>query len=62
MLDTARRLNPRIETVVRTHTDSEAELLRREKVGAVCMGEHELANAMIRHVLAKHEMADHISH
>ena len=51
MLDVARRLNPHIETVVRTHTDEEAELLRRDKVGAVFMGEHELANSMIEHVL-----------
>ena len=51
MLDTARRLNPHIETIVRTHTDEEAELLRRDKVGAVFMGEHELANSMIEHVL-----------
>jgi CPA2 family monovalent cation:H+ antiporter-2 len=51
MIDTASRLNPRVETVVRTHTDSEADLLRREKVGGVFMGEHELARAMIRHVL-----------
>ena len=51
MLDVARRLNPGIETIVRTHSDSEADLLRREKVGGVFMGEHELARAMIRHVL-----------
>jgi voltage-gated potassium channel Kch len=53
MLDTARRLNPAIETVARTHSDSEAELLRRERVDAVFMGEHELALGMIRHVLAR---------
>ena len=51
MLDIARRLNPHIETVVRTHTDEEAELLRKDRVSAVFMGEHELANSMIEHVL-----------
>jgi K+:H+ antiporter len=51
MIDIARRLNPRIDTIVRTHTDEEAELLRRDKVGRVFMGEHELANSMIAHVL-----------
>jgi CPA2 family monovalent cation:H+ antiporter-2 len=51
MLDTARRLNPKIETVVRTHSDSDAELLRRERVGGVFMGEHELARGMIDYVL-----------
>ena len=51
MLDIARRLNPAIETVVRTHSDGEAELMRKEKVSRVFMGEHELARGMIRHVL-----------
>jgi CPA2 family monovalent cation:H+ antiporter-2 len=51
MLDIARRLNPKIETVVRTHSDGEAELLKKEKVSRVFMGEHELARGMTRHVL-----------
>jgi CPA2 family monovalent cation:H+ antiporter-2 len=51
MIDIARRLNPRIQTIVRTHTDEEAELLRRDKVSQVFMGENELANSMIQHVL-----------
>jgi CPA2 family monovalent cation:H+ antiporter-2 len=55
MIDIARRLNPRIYTIVRTHTDEEAELLRRDRVSQVLMGEHELATSMIEHVLAKAE-------
>jgi CPA2 family monovalent cation:H+ antiporter-2 len=51
MIDIARRLNPRIETIVRTHSDEEAELMRRERVDAVFMGEHELATSMIARVL-----------
>ena len=51
MIDIARRLNPRIDIVVRTHTDEEAELLRKDKVGRVFMGEAELASSMIEHVL-----------
>ena len=51
MIEIARMLKPDIETVVRTHSDQEAELLRRENVGGVYMGEHELALAMTRHVL-----------
>jgi CPA2 family monovalent cation:H+ antiporter-2 len=51
MLDTARRLNPDIETVVRTHTDAEAKLLRDDGVNGVFMGEAELARGMIRHTL-----------
>jgi CPA2 family monovalent cation:H+ antiporter-2 len=53
MIDVARKLNPRIEIVVRTHSDDEADMLRRERVGEVFMGEHELAKAMTVHVLAR---------
>ncbi|MEO7795644.1 MAG: cation:proton antiporter [Thermoanaerobaculia bacterium] len=51
MLGLARILNPGIETVVRTHSEEEAELLREERAGKVFMGEHELALGMTRHVL-----------
>ncbi len=51
MIETARALNPDIATVVRTHSEEEAELLRRENAGTVFMGEHELALGMTRHVL-----------
>jgi CPA2 family monovalent cation:H+ antiporter-2 len=54
MLETARALNPAIETVLRTHSDEEAELFRREQAGEVFMGEHELAQGMARHVLARY--------
>ncbi len=53
MIETARMLNPSIETVVRVHDDEEAELFRREGAGAVFMGEHELAAGMTRHILEK---------
>jgi CPA2 family monovalent cation:H+ antiporter-2 len=53
MIEIARMLNPDIETVVRTHSDDEAELLRSENAGMVFMGEHELAVGMIRHVQDK---------
>ena len=53
MIEIARMLNPGIETVVRTHSEEEAVLLEREKVGRVFMGEHELALSMTRHVLQR---------
>jgi CPA2 family monovalent cation:H+ antiporter-2 len=53
MVETARALNPGIQTVVRTHSEDEAELLRKEHVGEVFMGEHELALGMTRHVLER---------
>jgi monovalent cation:H+ antiporter-2, CPA2 family len=51
MIEVARALNPGIETVVRTHSEEEAELLRNENAGTVFLGEHELALAMTRQVL-----------
>ncbi len=53
MVDNARRLNPPVEVVVRTHSEDEAELLRKENVGTVYLGEHELARGMLRHILGR---------
>jgi len=55
MVETARKLNPAIEVVLRTHSDEEAALLQQENVGKVFMGEHELARGMARHVLERME-------
>ncbi|WP_332852814.1 YbaL family putative K(+) efflux transporter [Duganella sp. S19_KUP01_CR8] len=52
MIETARALNPSIKTVVRTHSDEEAELLRGERAGEVFIGEQELAKGMTEFVLA----------
>ena len=54
MIEIARTVNPRIETVVRTHSEEEAGLLEKENAGKVFLGEHELALAMIRHVLERY--------
>ena len=51
MVDIARTVNPRIESVVRTHSEEEAVLLEKENAGKVFLGEHELAVSMIQHVL-----------
>ena len=58
MIDVARRLNPKIRIVLRTHSDEEAEMFRRENAGAVFMGEHELARAMTQHVLDEMSAAE----
>jgi len=39
--------------VLRTHTDEERELVERENLGAVFMGEEQLAVAMAAHVLGQ---------
>lgn len=53
MIETARTVNPHIETIVRTHSEEEAALLEKENAGRVFLGEHELALAMTRHVLER---------
>ena len=53
MIETAKALNPNIETVVRTHSEEETELLQNEQVGKIFMGEHELAASMIDYILSK---------
>ncbi len=53
MIEFTRILNPKIEILVRTHSEEEALLLRSENAGTVFLGEHELALSMTRHVLEK---------
>ncbi|MDP3585771.1 MAG: YbaL family putative K(+) efflux transporter [Thiobacillus sp.] len=50
MIEIARTLNPRIHIVVRSHSEDEADLLRREHAVEVRVGERELADSMVRHV------------
>ena len=51
MIEIARTVNPRVEIIVRTHSEEEATLLENENAGRVFFGEHELARSMIHHVL-----------
>ncbi|MBK8396028.1 MAG: Kef family K(+) transporter [Leptospiraceae bacterium] len=53
MIEIARTLNPNINTVVRTHSEEESELLEKENVGKIFMGEHELAASMSHYILSK---------
>ena len=53
MLEIARTLKPDVETLVRTHSDEEAELLRKDQAGMVFIGEHELALGMTRQILER---------
>lgn len=53
MVETARTLNPDIEIVLRTHSEAESALLRKDDLGAVFYGEEELAKGMTSHVLAR---------
>jgi CPA2 family monovalent cation:H+ antiporter-2 len=51
MIETARALNPGIRTVVRTHSEEEADLLRQEQAGKIFIGEQVLADNMSHYVL-----------
>jgi CPA2 family monovalent cation:H+ antiporter-2 len=51
MIATARALNPGIKTLVRSHNEEEAQLLRQEHAGQVFLGEQELARNMAAHIV-----------
>ncbi len=51
VLEIARRLNPKIRTVVRTHSESELKRLQAADVGLAVLGERELALAMADYAL-----------
>jgi CPA2 family monovalent cation:H+ antiporter-2 len=55
MVESARALNPGIEVVLRTHSEDECALLRRDGMGTVVFGEEELAQGMLRHVVDRFE-------
>jgi CPA2 family monovalent cation:H+ antiporter-2 len=54
IIETARTVNPRVEIVVRTHSEKESALLEKEKIGAIFFGEHELARSMTQYLLDRY--------
>ncbi len=59
VLETARGLNPSIETVVRTHSDREADYLSDSGVGLAVMGEREIAIGISRFALERFGVDEH---
>jgi CPA2 family monovalent cation:H+ antiporter-2 len=57
MVHIARKLNPRIETVARSHSDEETDFLVRDGIDRIFMGENELAIAMTQHILDRRRIA-----
>ena len=51
VLEIARKANPGIHTVVRTHSEEERGYLERQNVGLAVLGERELAQTMARQAL-----------
>jgi CPA2 family monovalent cation:H+ antiporter-2 len=58
MVDIARKLNPQIETVARTHTDEETEFLEKDRIDRIFMGENELALSMTRYILEQQQAGE----
>jgi len=52
MIDIARQLNPKIETIIRTHNEEESKLWTNENVGKIFLSEQQLANGMADYVLS----------
>ena len=52
-IELARRIQPEIDIVVRTHSDSERDYLEGKNVGKAVMGEQELAEAMARYAVER---------
>jgi len=59
MIETARKLNPKIETVIRTHNAEEAKLWESENIGKIFLSEQQLADGMAEHVLERMGKAEH---
>ena len=51
IVEVARQLNPTIDVVVRTHSESEFKALEALGAGRVVMGERELARGMLEYSL-----------
>ncbi len=52
-VDAARRMNPTIDIIARTHSAAEQEWFERHNVGTAVMGERELAFGMARYALGR---------
>jgi len=53
MVENARRANPSVEIVLRTHSEEEMVFLQQEKMGTVFFGEEELARNITDHVMSR---------
>lgn len=62
MIDTARALNPEIEIVLRTRSEDETQLLRKDNMGTVFFGEEELAKSMTHHILQRFDAKSEPAH
>lgn len=59
MVEIARALNPEVACVIRSHSESEAALLEKDRVCKVFVGERELARGMTGHIVSTLEARRH---
>lgn len=59
MIEIARKLNPKIETLIRTHNEEEAKLWEKENIGKIFLSEQQLADGMAEHVLERMGKTEH---
>jgi monovalent cation:H+ antiporter-2, CPA2 family len=53
MVEVAKTLNPGIEIVLRSDSDDETRLMRKDAIGRIFLAEEELAKGMVDHVLQR---------
>lgn len=53
MVETARKINPQVEVLIRSHSEVESRLLEQEEAGKIFLGEEELARSIVRHALER---------
>ena len=53
MVGIARKLNPKVEVVLRTHNEDDARLFEQDALGKVFFGVHELALGITRHIVER---------
>jgi CPA2 family monovalent cation:H+ antiporter-2 len=56
ILELARRLNPDVEVVARTHSDEERHFLEAHGAERALVGERELAVSLVRHALRRFDV------
>jgi CPA2 family monovalent cation:H+ antiporter-2 len=61
IVEIAARVNPRLDTVVRTHSDAERDYLEGKGVGKAVVGERELALGIVRYTLGRFGLSQDLS-
>ena len=58
IVEQARKISPEIEIIARAHSDAEADHLKSMGADTIIMGEREIADAILKHILAVQPQSD----